>query len=42
MKKSLSFLSAQVSIRITQHKPNGREEVTLARTISADNDVVFR
>jgi len=42
MEESLSFLSAQMGIGITQHEPNGREEITFARTIAADNDIVFR
>lgn len=42
MKKSLSLLAHQVSVRITQDETNGGEEVTLARTIATDNDIVFR
>lgn len=41
MKKSLSFLSAKMGIGIAQNEANGGEEVTLARTIAADNDIVF-
>lgn len=42
VKESLSFLSAQMGIRITQHEPNSREEITFARTIASDNDIVLR
>lgn len=41
MKKSLSFLSTEVSIGIAQNESNGGEEVTLAGTITADDDIVF-
>lgn len=41
MKKSLSLLSTEVSVGITEDEPNRREEVTLARTIAANDDIVF-
>jgi hypothetical protein len=30
-----------MGVGIAQDKANGREEVTLARSIAADNDIVF-
>lgn len=41
VKQSLTLLSAQVGVGITENKSNGREEVTLARTIAADDNIVF-
>lgn len=41
VKQSLTLLSAQMGVGITENKPNGREEVTLARTIAADDNIVF-
>jgi hypothetical protein len=42
MKKSLSFLTAKMGVSIAENESNGGEEVTLARTIAADDDIVFR
>lgn len=42
MKKGLSLLSTEVGVGITEDEPNRGEEVTLARTIAANNDIVFR
>ena len=42
MQESLTFLSAEMSVGIAEDESNSREEVTLSRTIAADNDVVFR
>lgn len=42
MKKSLSLLSPEVSVGITEDETNRGEEVTLARTIAANDDIVFR
>jgi len=41
MQKGLTLLSAKMSIGITKDKTDGREEVTLAGTIAANNDIVF-
>lgn len=41
MKKCLALLSAEMSVGIAEDETNGREEVTLARPIAADDDIVF-
>lgn len=42
MKKSLSLFTTKVRVCIAQDETNGGEEVTLARSIAADDDIVFR
>lgn len=42
MQKSLALLPTEVGVGITEDKPNRRKEVTLSRTIAADDDIVFR
>ena len=41
VEKSLSLFATHLSVGIAQNKPNGGEEVTLARAITTDNDIVF-
>ena len=41
MKESLALFSAQVGVGVAENEPNGREEVTLTRTIAPDDDIVF-
>lgn len=42
MKKSLALLPAKMGVGITENESNGGEEVTLAGTIAADDDIVLR
>lgn len=42
MKKRLPLFSAKVSVGIAENEANGRKEITLAGTIAADDDIVFR
>ena len=42
MQKGLTLLSSEVSIGIAEDKSNCGEEVTLARTVAPDDDIVFR
>ena len=41
MQQSLTLLSAEVSVRIAQDEPNRSKEVTLARTIATDDNIVL-
>jgi hypothetical protein len=41
MQESLTLLSAEVGVGITKDESNGSKEVTFARTIAADDDIVF-
>lgn len=41
VQKSLALLPAKVSVGVAENETNGREEVTLARAIAADDDIVF-
>jgi hypothetical protein len=41
VQQSLSLLSAKVSVCIAKDESNGREEVTLPRTIATDDHIVF-
>ena len=41
MKQRLSLLLAHLRVCIAEDKTDGSEEVALARSISADNNVVF-
>lgn len=41
MKKSLSLLATHLCVCITQNETNGGEKVTLARTVTADDDIVL-
>ncbi len=42
MKKSLALFLSHASVRIAEDKPNGREEVAFARSITTDDYVVLR
>lgn len=41
MKKSLSLLATHLCVCIAQNETNSGEKVTLARTVTADDDIVF-
>lgn len=41
MKKSLSLLATHLRVCIAQNEPNSGEKVTLARTVTANDDIVF-
>jgi hypothetical protein len=41
MKKSLPLLATHLRVCIAQNETNGGEKVTLARTVTADDDIVF-
>lgn len=41
MKKCLTLLSTEVGVGIAEDETNGREEVTFAGPIAADDDIVF-
>lgn len=41
MKKSLSLFPAKVGVGIAEDETDRREEITLARTIAADDDIVL-
>lgn len=41
MKESLSLFPAKMGVGIAEDETNRREEITLARTIAADDDIVF-
>lgn len=41
MQESLTLLSPKVSVGIAKDKANGSEEVTLARTIAADDNIML-
>lgn len=42
MKQSLSLLSSHLRVCISENESNGREEVTLSRSVAADHDIVSR
>lgn len=42
MEKSLALFSAKVGVGIAQDETNGGEEITLARPITADDNIMFR
>jgi hypothetical protein len=42
VQQSLSLLSAKMGVCIAKDKSDGREEITLSRTIAADDHIVFR
>lgn len=41
MEKSLTLLAAHLCVCIAQHETNGGKKVALARTVTADDDIVF-
>jgi hypothetical protein len=41
MQQSLTLLSPEVSVRIAQDEPNRSKEITLARTIATNDNIVL-
>jgi hypothetical protein len=41
MQESLTLLSAKVGVGIAKDESNGSKEITFARTIAADDNIVF-